>query len=55
MSLTRICDVNDCEDDALFMVGVWNDDSSVLDDFVDVCGAKHAKEAISQWLSEARS
>jgi hypothetical protein len=50
VSVRRTCDVGDCQDDALFMVGLWSPDADNLDETLDVCGVNHARDAIATWL-----
>lgn len=52
MTTVRICDVDDCEEDAGFMVGAWSEDGTELNETGDVCSPKHAKEWTAQWLRD---
>jgi hypothetical protein len=52
MSLTRICDVGDCDLDAGFMVAAWSEDGTQLNETGDVCGSQHADEWVRTWLKD---
>ncbi len=50
MSIRRVCDHDDCVDDALFMVGLYGEDDGVLEDTRDVCGSEHMRAVLKEWL-----
>jgi len=53
MALIRVCDVDGCDETALFKVCLYGEDDperAVSD--VDVCGADHARAEIGRWIAD---
>jgi hypothetical protein len=47
-----MCDIDGCENEALFFVGAWGEIPDQLEDQADVCGAPHAAQWVKSYLRD---